>query len=255
MLILLSPAKIQNVSPQTDISGFTQPEFIKEAESLVFLMREMSPSELVTLMDINSKIAHQNTDRYYNWNLPFSPKNSKQAVLTYNGEVFHGLDAKSLSPSDIKYLQSHLRILSGLYGVLRPLDLIQPYRLEVSSKLKTHKGTDLYAFWRESITTSINQALTKSGEPKVLLNLASGEYFKAIDVKKLDAKVIDFEFLQSVEDKYKVVVVYTKKARGMMTRYVVENKIETIEDLKGFSSDGYWYNEEMSTERKMVFVR
>jgi cytoplasmic iron level regulating protein YaaA (DUF328/UPF0246 family) len=187
--------------------------------------------------------------------VPFNPQNAKQAILTFHGEVYHGLDAVSFSETDMQYAQSHVRILSGLYGILRPLDLMQPYRLEISSKLHTSKGKDLYAFWKEDVTKSLNETLLMSNEKRILLNLASTEYFKAINLKMIDVQVIDFEFLQYKEGRMHSAVMYTKKARGLMARYTIQNRIEDVEKLKGFALDNYWYNEELSSDRKMVFVR
>jgi cytoplasmic iron level regulating protein YaaA (DUF328/UPF0246 family) len=255
MLLLLSPAKIQNFTPQQYIADYTMPEFLDAAKVLVNKIKHLSRSELAELLDINSNLAQLNADRHFNWQVPFTPQNAKQAVFVFNGEVFHGLDARSFSTDEFSYLQSHLRILSGLYGVLRPLDLIQPYRLDVSTRLKTEAGDNLYSFWRDRITQSLNKSVKASGGPQVLLNLASGEYFKSIQRKKLEADVIDFDFLENKNDKYTPVVMYIKKARGMMARYVIEHRIETVDDLKGFNADGYWYNTRLSSERKLVFTR
>jgi len=255
MLLLLSPAKIQNFTPQNYVKDYTLPEFLEEAEMLVHKIKQLSRTELAELLDINSNLAKLNADRHFNWQVPFTTSNAKQTVFVFNGEVFHGLDAKSLSPEDIDYLQSHLRILSGLYGSLRPLDLIQPYRLDVSTNLKTDKGNNLYAFWKNRITQTLNESLVASGGPQVLLNLASGEYIKSINRSKLKAEIIDFDFLENKNDTYRPIVVYIKKARGMMVRYVIQNRIENVEDLKGFNEDGYWYNSRLSTEKKLVFTR
>ena len=255
MIIILSPAKIQNFASQQIVSEFTQPEYLKETEKIVSEIRQLSAYELSKLLNINANLGQLNADRYFNWHKPFTPKNAKQAVFVFNGEVFHGLDAASFTKEDIEYLQKHLRILSGLYGILRPLDLIQPYRLEISTKLPIENTKDIYNFWGEKLTKSINKAIIDSGKPKVILNLASSEYFKAINRKSLNAEVIDFEFLENKEDVYKPIVMYTKKARGLMTRYVIENRIENLEELKGFASEGYWYSEKLSTENKFVFTR
>ena len=255
MLLLLSPAKIQNFTPQHYVKDYTIPEFLTAAEILVDKIKQLSRTELAELLDINSNLAKLNADRHFNWQVPFTTKNAKQTVFVFNGEVFHGLDAKSFSPDDFIYLQSHLRILSGLYGSLRPLDLIQPYRLDVSTKLKTEEGNNLYAFWRNRITQALNESLLASGGPQVLLNLASGEYFKSINRRKLKAEVIDFDFLENKNDTYKPIVMYIKKARGMMVRYVIQNRIENVEDLKGFNADGYWFNSRLSSEKKLVFTR
>jgi len=255
MLILLSPAKIQNFKPEQLVREHSQPEFMKEAESLVHEIRQLSAYDLSKLLSINTSLAQQNADRYFNWHLPFTKENAKQAVLVFNGEVFHGLDARSFSTEDFTYLQSHLRILSGLYGILRPWDLIQPYRLEISTKIQIKNTKDIYSFWGDKITQSLNKAFVKSGESRVLINLTSGEYFKSINRKLLQAEIIDFEFLENKNDEYRPIVVYIKKARGMMAKYLIENRINNIEDLKGFSAEGYWFSERLSTESKFVFTR
>jgi len=255
MILLLSPAKIQNFEEQNTIIEFSQPQFMDDAEFLINEIRQLSLSELAKLLEINSNLAQLNVDRHFNWQRPFTTQNAKQAVLVFNGEVFRGLDAKSLSTQDLSYLQSHLRILSGLYGILRPFDLIQPYRLDVSTRIKTDSGRNLYAFWKEKITLALNSALEAGGGQQVLLNLASNEYMKAIDRKLLKAEVIDFEFLEYKNGTYKPIVIYIKRARGMMVRYVVENRIDKIEDLKGFSAEGYWFSPQLSTKNKFVFTR
>ena len=255
MVILLSPAKIQNFKSENCTDKFTKPEFMKEAQELVELMRDLNPSELSSLLDINANLTQLNYDRYFNWHLPFSLKNAKQAVLVFDGEVYRGLNAKTFSDAEFDYAQNHLLLLSGLYGLLRPLDLIQPYRLEVSSKLKNEYGKDLYSFWRSKITFQVNKALKKSGKPKVIVNLASSEYFKVLDISKINGKVIDIEFYEYKNDNFKQIVIYTKKARGLMARYIIENRIEELEDLKGFSAEGYWFSPQMSTENKLVFTR
>lgn len=255
MILLLSPAKIQNFESQEVVTEFTQPQFMDDAEILINKIRKLSLAESAKLLDVNSNLAQLNVDRHFNWQRPFTTRNAKQAVFVFNGEVFHGLDAKTLSPDNLAYLQSHLRILSGLYGVLRPFDLIQPYRLDVSTRLKTDEGNNLYAYWGNKITEALNETLKSSRGPKVLLNLASGEYMKSINLKLLQAKVIDFNFLQYKNDEYKPIVMYIKKARGMMVRYVIENRIENIDDLKGFNAEGYWFSPQLSTENKLIFTR
>jgi len=255
MITLISPAKIQNFKPQNVTDKFSQPQFIKEAQQLVELTRELSPLELSNLLSINAQLTQLNFNRFFNWHLPFTPESAKQTVLAYDGEVFRGLNAKEFTTDDFDYAQSHLRILSGLYGVLRPLDLIQPYRLEVSSKLKNKFGDDLYAFWKTKVTNSILKDLKESGQPETIVNLASSEYFKTLDIKKRKFRFIDVEFYEFKEDNYKQIVIYIKKARGMMARYIIKNRIENEEDLKGFAGEGYWFNPQMSTENKFVFIR
>lgn len=255
MVILLSPAKIQNFDKHPFGSFYSAPEFMKEAGQLVKLLRQLSPSELSKLLAINSQLTQLNLDRYLNWHTPFTPENSKQAVLAFDGEVFRGLNAGTFTNEDLEYAQQHLRILSGLYGVLRPMDLIQPYRLEVSSALQNPSGKDLYAFWKEKVTKSILKTLKASDNPKTILNLASSEYFKSLNLKETKIKIIDVEFYQFKEDEYRQAVIYTKKARGLMARWVIQNRITQQEDLKGFGDEGYWYNPQMSTDNKIVFVR
>jgi len=255
MIILLSPAKIQNFNPQNLITDYTKPFFMDEAEQLVELMRNLSPAELSKLLDINSNLSHLNTDRHLNWHRPFTMKNAKQAVLVFDGEVYRGLDAKSLKTDEIAYMQIHLRLFSGLYGLLRPLDLIQPYRIDVSSKLENPNGKDLYSFWKEKVTDKVISDLKKSGKPQVIINLASSEYIKTLNTKSQKLSILYIEFYEYKNDRLKQIVIYTKKARGMMARFVIQNRIENLEDLKGFSEEGYWYSPQMSTENKMVFVR
>lgn len=255
MLILLSPAKILNFKSQNTISGFTIPEFSKEARELIELLKDLSPYELGKLLDINNKLTQLNFDRIFNWHYPFTAQNAKQAVLTYDGEVFRGLNAKTFSESDMEYAQNHLRLLSGLYGVLRPLDLIQPYRLEISSKLANRQGKDMYCFWSEKVTASILKSLKSSGKPEIIINLLSAEYFKALNFKNKKIRVIDIEFYEYKNDRLKQIVIYTKKARGLMARFIIQNRIGDIEDLKGFSDEGYWYSPQLSNENKLVFTR
>ena len=255
MLILISPAKIQNFKPQEFITEYTKPYFMDEAEQLVELMRELSPIELSKLLEINSNLSHLNIDRHLNWHRPFTLKNAKQAVLVFDGEVYRGLNAKTFSSEEIAYMQDHLRLFSGLYGILRPLDLIQPYRIDVSSKLENPNGKDLYAFWKEKVTAKVISELKKSGKPQVILNLASSEYIKTLNIKSTKINIIDIEFYEYKNDTLKQIVIYTKKARGMMARFVIQNRIEDIEDLQGFSEEGYWYSPQQSTDTKLVFTR
>ncbi len=255
MLILISPAKIQNANSETISNLHSVPKFMTQANQLVKLIRKLSPKELAELLAINTDLTYLNFDRYFNWHLPFTPENSKQAIFTFNGEVFKGFDASSLSNSDLEYAQNHLRILSGLYGILRPLDLMQPYRLEVSSKLDNPMGKDLYTFWRDKVTKSVLKVLKSSGKPEYIINLASAEYMKVLDLKNSNLKIIDVEFHELKDDKYRQVVIYTKKARGLMARYIIKNRIEDIEEIKGFNLENYWFNPQKSTESKLVFTR
>lgn len=255
MLVVISPAKIQNFKSPAVIHQYSLPHFMDEAGELVRLMQQLSPRELAQLLDINTNLSYLNTDRHLNWHQPFTPHNARQAVLVFDGEVYRGLDAKTLAPADVDYMQTHLRLFSGLYGLLRPLDLIQPYRIDVSSRLQNPFGKDLYAFWKERITLWMNQCVREAGKPEVIVNLASAEYIKTLDRKKLQARIIDIEFYQYKEDKLKQIVIYTKKARGMMARYILQNRLTEIEDLKGFGAEDYWFEPNLSTNDKLVFVR
>lgn len=255
MIIILSPAKIQNFKTQEEIKFCSQPEFLKEASHLVELMRELDPAELGKMMEINRQLTHLNIDRFIQWHLPFTLNNAKQAVLAFDGEVYRGLNAKTFSEDEMNYAQHHLRILSGLYGILKPFDLMQAYRLEVSSKLNNYAGNDLYPFWKEKVTKHIKRDLRKSGKPEIILNLSSSEYSKMVDAKTAKLRLLDIEFLEYQHDKFKQIVIYTKKARGMMARFVIQQQIDNAEDLKGFNEGGYWYHHELSNNNKLVFVR
>lgn len=256
MLIVLSPAKIQNFKEQNFTFEPTIPVYLKEASSLIRLIKQLSTSELSQLLQINNKLTQVNLDRYLHWHLPFSITNAKPAALVFDGEVFRGLNFESLTNKQATYAFQKLILLSGLYGCLRPTDLIQPYRLEVSSALNNKYGKDLYAFWKVKITSFIKNQINQSeNENKILLNLASAEYFKAIDSKKLKCRIIDIEFYEYKDDQFKQIVIYTKKARGLMARYVIENEIEDPEMLKGFDKAGYCFHPELSSENKFAFVR
>lgn len=228
MIIILSPAKIQNFKTKEEVKLFTQPEFTNEASYLVELMRDITPTEVGKLMGTNTKLTHLNFDRFMQWHLPFTLENAKQAVLAFDGEVYRGL---------------------------KPYDLMQPYRLEVSSKLNNYAGNDLYPFWREKVTRRIKKDLRQTGKPSIILNLSSSEYSKMIDVTAAKIRVIEVEFLEYQHDQFKQIVVYTKKARGMMARFVIQHRIEDEEDLKGFNDSGYWFNDQLSKKDKLVFVR
>lgn len=255
MLIIISPAKILDLKPQNVVSEYTIPDYLAKSKLIIDRVRQLSINDLSKLSGTNLNIAKTNYDRFYNWQTPFTTNNAKQAALLFNGEVYNGLKAKTLNQEDFDYMQNHLRILSGLYGVLRPLDLMQPYRLEIGSKLQVGKAKNLYEFWGNTITKKLNEALEESGNPKILINLASGEYFKSVNTKLLNAKVIDIEFYETKNDSLKTIVVYTKKARGMMARYIIQNHIEDPEELKGFDAEGYWFSPSLSTENKFVFTR
>ncbi len=254
MLILLSPAKTLDFGISVKGKKFSQPEFLQEAQMLVDLLKKMTPDELQQLMKINVKLAHLNATRFMEWHLPFTPENAKPALQVFRGEVYTGINADDFDEQDHDFARDHVRILSGLYGLLRPNDLIQPYRLEMGTKLQNEKGRDLYRFWGDKITRSVNRTLKETGQ-KIIVNLASDEYFKAIDVNGIDAEIYTPVFLDYKNGKYKFLTVYGKRARGMMTRFIVKNRITDIEQLKLFDESGYYFNVEMSTDRKWVFTR
>ncbi|MFZ4582412.1 MAG: peroxide stress protein YaaA [Paludibacter sp.] len=254
MIIIISPAKIQNFKSQQITENYTLPVFMKEAEQLVNLMRELDPSELSKLLEINTKLTDLNYDRFFNWHVPFTLENAKQAAFVFDGEVFRGLQASSFTPDELEYAQQHLVILSGLYGALRPLDLIQAYRLDVSSALKNKYGKDLYPFWQQKVTNYLLQQMQQTNS-ETLINLASSEYNKTLLLKGKNIHKIDIEFFEYKNDAFKQIVIYTKKARGLMARFLLKNKIVDTEDIKGFNDEGYWFYPQLSNENKYVFVR
>ena len=217
-------------------------------------MKKKSFRDLVNMMQVSQKIAELNVERFKSWELPFSPSNARQALLAFKGDVYTGLDTDTLSEDNFDYVQSHLRILSGLYGLLRPLDLIQPYRLEMGLKMNSKKTNTLYQFWGEKITDGLN-ALLEDQEKPVLVNLASNEYFKSVKIKKLNCRLITPEFRDLKNGKYKIIQFFAKKARGLMVRYAIDYSISKPEDLKNFDYDGYAFNSELSHSDNWVFSR
>lgn len=254
MLIVISPAKLLDFETPPATTHFTMPEMLDESEKLLSRLRKRKAKQLSELMGISANLGQLNYERYQTWSQPFTSENAKQAVLAFNGEVYHGLDAASLTEDQLLKLQHRLRILSGLYGVLKPLDLIQPHRLEMGTKLKYQRSADLYAFWKNKITSKIEEALAESGS-NILVNLASNEYFKSIDTKKLGDGIVTPEFKDLKNGRYKIISFYAKRARGLMTRFILENNIERIEDLQAFDSEGYIFNPRLSKHGKPVFTR
>jgi uncharacterized protein len=258
MIIVLSPAKSLDFETPPSLAEYTQPAFLDQSQLLIKHLRQLSPLEISQLMSISDSLAALNATRYGKWRTPFTPQNAKQAVLAFNGDVYEGLDAPTLSPAALHFAQEHLRILSGLYGVLRPLDLMQAYRLEMGTRLANARGKDLYAFWGERIVDALNLAIQES-KATVLLNLASEEYFKSVKKKRLCVPVIqpvfeDWSGGQSA-GKYKVVSFYAKRARGLMARYVLTKRLKKADGLKNFSTEGYAFAAEESTELRWVFRR
>jgi hypothetical protein len=254
MLILISPAKSLDFETVNTRKSFSESSFLKESQSLIKQLRKLSTDEIADFMSISPKLAQLNFERFVNWQLPFDMENAKQAILAFKGDVYTGLDAGSLSDTELQTAQKNLRILSGLYGVLRPLDLIQAYRLEMGKKLQTTKGENLYKFLGDKITIEINKTL-KENNDKHLINLASNEYFKSVNKKKLKAEVITPVFKDLKNGQYKVISFFAKKARGLMTRFIIQNKITDPEYLKAFDSDGYVFNPHLSTDTELVFTR
>ncbi len=254
MLIVISPAKTLDFDTQACTDNYSQAVFLDDAQQLMQLLRKLSRTELSQLMKISAKLADLNYDRNINWQLPFSPKNAKQAVLAFKGDVYTGLAAENYTAEDFQFAQKHLRILSGLYGLLKPLDLIQAYRLEMGTKLPNPNGKNLYAFWNDKVTTAINATLEQENA-NVLINLASNEYFKVIKPKLLNARVITPVFKDFKNGQYKVISFLAKKARGYMTSYIIKNKIAKAIDIKAFNEYGYAYNEHMSTDGQWVFTK
>ncbi|HEY9082303.1 MAG TPA: peroxide stress protein YaaA [Vicingaceae bacterium] len=253
MLVVISPAKKLSVEGKKP-DWFTAPQFIEHSEKLIKKLRKYSPKKLQQLMSISDDLAQLNVERYQQWTINHDTENTKQALFTFTGEVYAGLNATSFKKNELEYAQQHLRILSGLYGVLKPMDAIHAYRLEMGTKLKIGKKSNLYEFWGDTIVNEINNTL-KANNDKVLVNLASNEYFKAVNKKKLATPVITPVFKDFTNGQYKTVMVYAKKARGAMAAFIMKNKIKTIEELTAFDTDGYLFNEEASSSKELVFLR
>ncbi|MGA9961799.1 MAG: peroxide stress protein YaaA [Azonexus sp.] len=254
MLIFLSPAKSLDYKTPPQVATHTQPAFLKQSEILIKQLRKLSPADIANLMDLSDPLALLNFNRYADWRLPFTPENAKQAVLAFDGDVYDGLAAKTLSAADLDFAQQHVRILSGLYGILKPLDLMQPYRLEMGTKFANKAGKDLYAFWGERLLDAINAELAKMPRA-VAVNLASEEYFKAAVGRKINGLLIQPVFEDWKNGKYKIISFYAKRARGLMTRYAVLNRLDEPEGLKEFDYDGYAFAAEASDDKTWVFRR
>ena len=254
MLIVVSPAKTLDFDTPAGTKVFTQPDYLKDSQQLINRLRRFSSLDISELMKVSSKIAELNFDRFETWTKRFTEKNAKQAALAFKGDVYTGLDAGSFNSNDFKFAQKHFRILSGLYGLLRPLDLMKAYRLEMGTKLKTDRGNNLYEFWGSTITEGLNAQLKKS-RSSYLINLASNEYFKSVKPKELTAEIIAPEFREFKNGDYKIIGIFAKKARGMLSRYIIKNRLSDPDDIKKFSEDGYSLNKKLSTDSKIVFTR
>jgi cytoplasmic iron level regulating protein YaaA (DUF328/UPF0246 family) len=256
MLTVLSPAKTLDFEKQCRTDEHSTPDFLDDSEELVAKLRGYSKPRLAKLMHLSPKLAELNHQRYQEWAQPFDDDNAKAALLAFKGDVYTGFNFDDYTEADFLYAQSHLRILSGLYGLLRPLDLIQPYRLEMGTALKTKRGKDLYAFWDIRITDAVNAALAKQpSKGRVLLNLASNEYFSSIHTDRLKARVVTPMFKDFKNGKYKFMSFYGKKARGMMADFIIRNRIDRPDQIKEFGTSGYYFDEESSTEDSFVFLR
>lgn len=249
MLAVISPSKTQDFEP-AQIDVFTQTRQIEQSQVLVDLLKGKTQDDIASLMSISDKLSKLNFDRFQTFSTPFTLSNAKQALLAFKGDVYNGIDAQSLSLDDFEFAQGHLRMLSGLYGVIRPLDLIQPYRLEMGTKLKNGQGKNLYEFWGDQISQVLNE-----DESEVIINLASNEYFKGIDKKSINAKIVNIAFKELKNDTYKIIGIYAKRARGLMVNYMIKNRLTDPELLKDFNVEGYQFKQTMSDDLTWVFTR
>src|SRR5690554_5058394 len=250
MITLISPAKTLDLKKE-ELPNWTEPQFQKEIQELVRVMKKKSKAGIQELMGVSENIAALNKERYKNFEKQFTPENSKPAIFTFKGDVYRKMDVDSYTADQLEFAQDHIRILSGLYGLLKPMDLIQPYRLEMGIKLKNKKSDDLYGFWNRKIASAID-ADARDG---IVINLASKEYFKAVDLKKLRSKVITITFKEYREGEYKNIGIFSKQARGLMADYIIKNNIDVPEALKLFNADNYEYSDNLSKEEEWVFVR
>ena len=249
MLAIISPSKTQDFS-SCDIKSYSQSRQLKHSQELVSILKNKNQQQISKLMSLSEKLSKLNFERFQSFKTPFSLGNAKQALLAFKGDVYNGIDASSLSSQDLEFAQNNVRILSGLYGVLRPLDLIQPYRLEMGTKLNNKKGSNLYDFWGGDISDVLNE-----DESDLIVNLASNEYFKAIDKKILKANVLDIVFKEKKGQTYKVIGIYAKRARGLMVNYIIRNRLTSKESLKDFSDEGYRFDQKLSTGSSWVYLR
>ncbi len=252
MKIVISPAKSLNFEKELPTTRYSEPQFLKQAETIQKTLKKKSPKVLAELMAISDKLAELNWQRNQDWHIPFTVDNARPAVYAFDGDVYIGLDVYTLPEAKLDVLQSKLRILSGLYGLLQPLDLMQPYRLEMGTAIAIGKNKNLYEFWKNTITKQLNSELTQG---ELFINLASNEYFSAVDAKALKVPVITPEFKDYKDGQLKMISFFAKKARGMMVRYIIDTNAETIDDLKGFNYEGYAFDANLSSETKLVFTR
>ncbi len=254
MLIVISPAKKLDYESPVKTKKFTMPGFLDDSAELISTLRQYSAMDLAELMHLSMNLAELNFDRYYNWKKDYSEADAKQCLLAFKGDVYAGMDAESFKQKDLEYAQSHLRILSGLYGLLRPLDLMMPYRLEMGTKLENERGRNLYEFWGDIITDAINKQL-KAQKDDILVNLASNEYFKSVKPKKIEGRIITPQFKENKNGQFKMIGIYAKKARGLMSRFILLNRLTDPEDIKSFDYEGYTFNKSLSKGEQWVFTR
>lgn len=254
MLTIISPAKTLDYESPLATTRYTQPELLDKSTELITVARKMSPAQIASLMGISEKLAHLNAERFNDWQPDFTPKNARQALLAFKGDVYTGLQAEDFGEKDFDFAQKHLRMLSGLYGLLRPLDLMMPYRLEMGIRLENPQGANLYAFWGELLTEKLNLLLSEQ-KSKVLVNLASDEYFKAIKPKLLEGEIIKPVFLDEKNGNYKVISFYAKKARGLMSRFIIKERLDKPKQLQDFNLEGYTFDESRSKSNELVFTR
>lgn len=258
MIFVLSPAKALDYESPLGTSRYSEPDHLDDAARLISGLRELSHAEVARLMDLSDTLAALNVARYAQWSQPFTPENARPAMLAFNGDVYDGLDARSLSEAELDYAQRHLRILSGLYGLLKPLDLMQPYRLEMGTRLANPRGKDLYAFWGTTQTDALNSLLDaeeEAGREPTLVNLASEEYFKSVKAAGLRGRLLHVGFEDWKGGRYKIISFYAKRARGLMARYAITGQVRALEQLKDFTADGYAFAPEASDKRRWVFRR
>ncbi len=254
MLMIISPAKTLDFDTPSTTQKYSTPQFLAQSRQLIDTAKKLSPADISALMKISEKLGILNFERFHDWHTPFDLSNAKQAVLAFKGDVYTGLDAGSLSEDALLWADQHLAILSGLYGLLRPLDLMQAYRLEMGTKLENPRGKNLYEFWGDKVTEALNEVFAKEKEP-TLINLASNEYYKVLQPKSIAANIITPVFKDQKNGQYKIISFYAKKARGLMARWIIDNRIDSPKDLVNFNVDGYYYDSEASDAKTLLFKR
>lgn len=252
MKLVLSPAKSLDYETKLPTTKTTEGQFLKEADQLNKVLKKKSAKDLSELMHISDNLGQLNFERNQEWELPFNQDNARPAIYAFSGDVYRGIDAYTIDTNKLDKVEDTIRILSGLYGILKPLDLVQPYRLEMGTKLPVGKNKNLYEFWQKKVTNALNEELE---EDELFINLASNEYFKAVDTKALKVPVVNIVFKEFKNDKYKIVAFYAKLARGLMTRYIIDTDAKTVDDIKAFNYENYGFSDELSSENELVFTR